>query len=481
MNSKYLDKVLPRTVLLAALASAGMVILGSLAANAQDAAQPAAPASQDQAAAQPSQRSDGQIEMDVVHALDASRALKNDMITAATIQGEVTLSGTVSSDASRELAESIVGHVSGVAGIKNNLKVGNPQAADAQGATDPQQTAANDPDDSMAPVPPAGADGPGNTPGQSPYPSQAQAGGDPNQGQQQPYPNQRQPYPGQPQYPNQAQPQYPNQAQGNYPAQPYPGGQPYPQGNYPAQPYAGGQQQYPPAPRYKQATGPVAIPQGTLLQLRTSEALDSKRAKDGNPLQFTVIRDVAVNGVLAIPRGATVHGVVTEVKKAGDLGGSAELALKLTSLDLGGHSYDLASDEFKVKGPNKAGQTAGNTVGGAILGALIGGAVGRGGGAAIGAGAGAAAGLGASAAEPSRGAWIPAEALVTFHLSDPVTVDPVDQQEAARLAQGLYPGGPSLYRRGPYGQPYMAGGYPYGYPPVYYRPYYMVGGVYYWR
>ncbi len=239
----------------------------------------------------------------------------------------------------------------------------------------------------------------------------------------------------------------------------------------------------PSAPRYRQATGPVTIPQGTVLQVRTSEALDSKRAKDGNGVQFTVIRDVAVNGVLAIPRGATIHGVITEVKQSGDLGGSAVLALRLTSLDLGGHSYDLASDQFKVKGPNKAGQTAGNTVGGALIGAIIGGAVGRGGGAAIGAGAGAVAGLGASAAEGSRGVWIPAEALVTFHLSDPLTVDPVDQQEAARLAQGLYQGGgPTLYRRGPYyGQPYVAGGYPYGYPPVYYHPYYMVGGVYYWR
>jgi hypothetical protein len=470
MNPKFLNQNLHRSVLMAALVLAGMVTLGGLAAKAQDAAQPQAPASS-QDAAQPGQRSDGQVEMDVVHALDASRALKNDMITAATIQGEVTLSGTVSSDASRELAESIVGHVAGVTGVKNNLKVGNPQAAaDGQPAPD-QQVAANDPDDSMAPVPP-NADGPGNVPGQAPYPSQAQgqpqAGAYPNQGQ---YPNQQ----GQPAYPNpnQAQPypnqgQYPNQAQG----QPYPDGRPQ---YAPAQPRA---------PHYAQPTGPVTLPQGTLLQLRTSEALDSKRAKDGAPLQFTVIHDVAVGGVLAIPRGATVHGVVTEVKKAGDLGGSAELALKLTSLDLGGHSYDLDSDQFKVKGPNKAGQTAGNTVGGALLGALIGGAVGRGSGAAIGAGAGAAAGLGASAASGGPRAWIPAEALVTFHLNTPITVDPVDQQEAARLAEGLYQGGgqPTLYRRGPYyGQPYMAGYYPYGYPPVYYRPYYSVGGVYYWR
>jgi hypothetical protein len=221
-----------------------------------------------------------------------------------------------------------------------------------------------------------------------------------------------------------------------------------------------------------------------MLQLRTSESLDNKRAKDGTPVQFTVIRDVAVGGALAIPKGATVHGVVTESKKAGDLGGSAELALKLTSLDLGGHSYDLDSDLFKVKGPNKTNQTVGNAVGGGILGTIIGCAVGRGVGCAVGAGAGVAAGVGASAASSGPRAWIPAEALVTFHLNTPLTVDPVSAQEAARLAQGLYPGGPNLYRRGPYppyGAAYYGGPYPYAYGPVYYRPYYTVGGVYYWR
>ena len=71
---------------------------------------------------------------------------------------------------------------------------------------------------------------------------------------------------------------------------------------------------------------------------------------------------------------------------------------------------------------------------------------------------------------------------MAFHLSTPITVNPVSPQEAARLAEGLYPGGPNLYRRGyaPYG--YGPYGYPaYGYPPVYYRPYYMDGGYYYWR
>ena len=82
-------------------------------ALAQDKATDAATASTIAAAPAASTRTDGQIEMDVVHALDASKALKNDLITAATIQGEVTLSGTVSTEASSELAEAIASHVAG--------------------------------------------------------------------------------------------------------------------------------------------------------------------------------------------------------------------------------------------------------------------------------------------------------------------------------------------------------------------------------
>jgi hypothetical protein len=226
----------------------------------------------------------------------------------------------------------------------------------------------------------------------------------------------------------------------------------------------------------------VTISEGTLLQLRTNEPVASKRAKDGTPVEFTVIHDVAVGGVLAIPRGATVHGVVTEVKQAGQFAGKPELALMLTSLDLGGQSYSLQTDQFRVKGPGKGAQTANNVVGGALLGTMIGCIAGRGVGCAIGAGAGAAAGTAVSAASPGPGVWIPSEARVDFHLAAPVTVNPVSRQEASRLAQGLYQGGPTLYQRPVYhnARPYVVG-YPYGYPPVYYRPYYVVGGYYYWR
>jgi len=392
-EKKIMNWSLFKRVLLQIAACGSLVILAGVVAMAQDNGAASAPA--------PGARSDGQIEMDVVHALDASKALQNDMITAATIQNEVTLAGTVASEASRELAESIAGRVPGVTKVNNNLKIGNPQAE-------------------------AG--------GQPPAESQPEDDSD-----------------------------QPAQAQDN-------------------QPSAATRPQYVPAQPPVQADeapkGPVTVPAGTLLQLRTSEPVNSKHAKDGEPVQFLLIHDVNLGGVLAIPRGATVYGVVTEVKNAqsGDLGGSSKLSLQLTSLELGGQNYPLESDLFVVKGPSKAGRTVNSAIGGGILGTIIGCAAGRGVGCAIGAGAGVAAGTAASAAAPGPGVWIPSEALVDFHLKTALTVKPISTQEAARLAQGLYPGGPALYRRdGPYGSPY------YAYPPVYYHPYYAVEGGYYWR
>lgn len=441
--------------LLKLMAWSGVAVLSAAIALAQDAT-PADPAQSQPAAQSQGPRTDGQIEMDVVHALDASQALKNDLITAATIQSEVTLSGTVSSEASKQLAEQIASHVDGVTKVHNNLKVGNP-GADAANLPPADASAQEMPDNGQPEATPG-------LPPPGPSPDQGQANNPPAPSQ---YPQQ------QPQYP-QAQP-YPQQQP--YPAQPYP-----PQGGYYPPPAPPRPQYQNSQPSYQPASGPVTIPQGTLMYLRTSEAVESKHAKDGEPVQFTVIQDVAVGGVLAIPRGATVHGVITESKKAGALAGSSELGLRLVSLDLGGRNYPLDSDQFKVKSPNKAGETVGSAIGGGIIGTIIGCAVGRGAGCAVGAGAGVAAGTAASAASPGPRAWIPAEALVKFHLTAPLTVQPVSPQEAARLAEGLYPGGPNLYRRGPYGSPYYGyAAYPYGYPAVYYRPYYMAGGYYYWR
>jgi len=398
------------------------------------------------AAAQQNQnsRSDSEIQADVAYALTTSAALKGQHITAATIEGDVTLSGNVSDAASKELAESMVVRLNGVRSVTNNLAVGSAPAAQGPDQAQEQQGPSDQSDPNQ-----------GN-------PNQ----GDPNQG------NPNQPNPGEQQAP-------PPPDQGAQGAPPPPDQYPGEQGP-PDQANRAPQQQYPPRydrgnypPPPEQASGPVTIPAGTLLRVRSSETLDSKRLQPGNMFEVTVASDIYAGSVLAIPRGAVLDGVVVDTRKPSGLSGSPLIALQLKSLNLEGRSYQLNTDVFDFKGPNKAGYSAQNTIGGAAVGAVIGAIVGRGPGAAIGAVAGGATGAAASAATSGPRLIIPAEAVVNFHLAQPVTVQPVSYREAQRLASADSSRYPRLQQRAGYRYPpppplYY---YPYGYPYPY-RHYY---------
>jgi osmotically-inducible protein OsmY len=73
---------------------------------------------------------DGDLESEVRRALGTSKALKSAVITPVSLHREVTLSGTVADESSRELAEEIASQVSGVVAVHNNLTIrggANPQ------------------------------------------------------------------------------------------------------------------------------------------------------------------------------------------------------------------------------------------------------------------------------------------------------------------------------------------------------------------
>jgi len=213
--------------------------------------------------------------------------------------------------------------------------------------------------------------------------------------------------------------------------------------------------------RARAATDPVTVLEDTLIRVRTMEPINSKRVNDGSSLLFTVSEDVIAEGVLAIPRGAMVRGVVVRSKRAGVLTGSPELTLKLISLELGGRSYPLDSYHFKATGTSKTPTTEKDAGRGAAVGAVAGSFVSgvskqglvatddssRVASMTAGAVMGAGVGTMVAAATPGPGIWIPSEAQVDFYLAAPVTLTPISDKEAARLAQGLHPGGPILYVR----------------------------------
>lgn len=376
-------------------------------------------------------QSDGDIQSQVANALARDPALQNQQVRAYTSNGIVTLTGTVQTEQQRQEAETVAAGVPGVSGIENDLNV--TETAN-QGQNPPPPPATSQPE--QVPPPPDAEQVP-SPPDAGQVPSPPDAGQAPA-----------------PASPEQVPP-------------PPPPDQVTPQAQYPQQ---GGSGQYPGQPGYNSpVSGPVTIPAGTLLQVRTSDALDLSQLQDGASFQGTAASDVFEGNVLAIPRGAVVEGTVVHVKKPGALGGAGELQLQVTAVDLGGRAYPVNTDIWSSQSRSKTGYTATNTVGGALLGALIGGLLGRGPGVAAGALVGGVGGMAASAATHGPGQGLPAETLLNFHLTRAASVQPVSWQEAQQLAQNA----PRLQRRTVYMTPYpypYAYSYPYPYYP--YRMYY---------
>ncbi len=108
----------------------------------------------------------------------------------------------------------------------------------------------------------------------------------------------------------------------------------------------------PPALLYWSETRPdlqVTVLENTRFSVITSTRINTTKIHEGEPLTFLLEEDVLVDDLLVIPRGATLHGSVVEVRKAGKLTGSPDLILKLVSLDMEGRSYSLYSYQFKVE------------------------------------------------------------------------------------------------------------------------------------
>ncbi len=426
---------------------------------------------------------DAQVEANVLKALANAAELSTQDIQSSTVYGVVTLSGTVQTEALRTRAENLAARASGVKKVVDELALGTPtdasntaSASPVDGQADAGQGGNGQPvlqsDGTYASAQPAQPASPYAGPPAQPAPQVAN--GSPNGGAGNGQPNY-------PQQPNQ-QPAYgqqPNggysQPNGNQPAysqpsyqQPAPGyGQPsYPPQNYPQQGYTQGQP-YPPtgyAPQGGQAAGiSVTVPSGALLRVRINRGLDSNHIQPGTPFDGTVLSDIAGDGVIAIPRGAAVQGVVVDAKKAGALKGEGQLALQINSVSLAGTSYPLTSDLWERQGRDKTVGTVNNALGLGVLGAIIGGVAGGGAGAAVGAGVGAGAGVAGSAASPGGRVIVPPEAVLSFHVAQPAQVLTVSEGEMQRLAYaagpGQGPGGQQVVRR----RYYAPAPYPYAY------------------
>ena len=382
---------------------------------------------------------DAQIESNVLKALASAPELSTQNIQSNTVYGTVTLSGNVHDEAMRTKAENLAARANGVKKVVDELTLGDtpPTPAGAQ----PEQG-----DPAAQNMASANGQPEGSQNGQMVLQSDGTYAPAPNSaGAPQPE--------GQNSGMESAGP--PPEANHPQPGPPSSGHQPMDQ-NY------GPQQNGASIPGGQQAGIPVTVPAGAMLRIRINRGLDSNHIRLGAPFDGTVLTDVVADGQVAIPRGATVSGLVVGAKKAGIFKGQGELSLQLNSLTLGGQVYPLSTEVWEQSGRSKTAGTVGNTVGLGLVGAFVGAIAGGGAGAAVGAGIGAGAGVADSAATPGGQIMIPPESVLTFRTAAPATVHTLSEAEMQRLSYQAGPQRPPRPPRVRYYSPYY--GYYYGPP-----------------
>lgn len=147
------------------------------------------------------------------------------------------------------------------------------------------------------------------------------------------------------------------------------------------------------APQWREVT----VPAGTRLSVRLEETVSSDGSRVEQPVSATVLRNVVVQGVTAVPAGSAISGSVTHAKRSGRVKGVAELSLRFDTVTPKGTDspYQVRTgvvarragttrrrDALEIGAPAAGGAIVGGLLGGK-KGALIGGGIGGGAGTAV--------------------------------------------------------------------------------------------------
>ena len=165
------------------------------------------------------------------------------------------------------------------------------------------------------------------------------------------------------------------------------------------------------------------VPVGTMIPVRTTAELSTAKLSNGSVFEAHLEHDLKSGDTVLAPARSRVTGFVVSSDPGGRVKGTASLTVgvrsivgaKGTVMSVTTDSFTQDADSTKKKDAVRTGVATG-------VGAIIGGIAGGGSGAAKGAGAGAAAGVGVNLATRGAAAVIPAESIIEFKLTSPLTV-----------------------------------------------------------
>jgi hypothetical protein len=195
--------------------------------------------------------------------------------------------------------------------------------------------------------------------------------------------------------------------------------------------------------------GPAnALPEGTVFRISMLQDIEAYNTAPNTPFSGKVTQDIMRNGKVIVPAGSELHGRVVYATSASRLHGGSTLHLRADEFVLpDGTRYHVHAQVIDTQGSDTNAKGEGNIVpsaevkrnlavlgagagGGAMVGAAIGGGVGAIVGSAIGAGAATTHWL-----LVQRSANLPASSVLIFSLTDPMLLNPVEDQKTELLPQ----------------------------------------------
>jgi hypothetical protein len=325
-------------------------------------------------------RSDDAIATDIKARMFSDSQLKDSSVQVSVSKGQVTLTGSVPSDAAHFDAFKLATDTKGVKGVNDQLAVQVAQAAPVV-ATPPEPTPAPEP----APV-------------------------------------------------HRAHRQRVRELEAT----------PQPPANVaPMNPPVAGAPPPPPPPPPPQPRN-VEIPAGSTLRIQMIDGVDSSVNHTGETFHASLDQPIVIDNEVIVPKGADVWVRLVQASSAGHMSGRSELRLELVKMEFQGKSYPLISSTYEAVGTSRGKRTAATVGGGAALGAIIGAVAGGGKGAAIGAGVGAGSGAVYQGMTHGKQVNIPSETKLDFRLEQPVelTILPRDRHKTDRADKADNPDNP---------------------------------------
>jgi hypothetical protein len=197
--------------------------------------------------------------------------------------------------------------------------------------------------------------------------------------------------------------------------------------------------------------GPAnALPSGTVFKVHMLQDIDAASTTPNTPFRARLAEDILRNGKIVVPVGSELHGRVVFATAGNRLNGGSVIHLRPDEFVLpDGTRYHLHAEVIDTFGSNTKTKGEGNIVAnqhgkrtiaelgmGAGSGAIVGAAVGGG----VGAVVGTAVGAGVVTAHWLLTNWsanLPESSTVVFSLTDPMFLNPVQDQKTELLPQSF--------------------------------------------